>query len=739
MNKAFAIGMDAQQINSLLQASTMHYRNRLLKKAANTAQIALDFGLQEDAPPGILIDANILLNRIYTTNGIYQGNASFFDKALEYIDNAKKLMLENIDCSDRLCDVLLCEGQTKSGKKQYAEAQTLFTEVLQLSNSQTYECGVLSALTAMSRNAVLKNDFDEALELALQARDYLKESTEASDEEYLAEVLERVAEAYIKKREYSTSLEYSQELLQIARAEKDTEKELTALKFIAIVCGVKANYKIGMQYFFEALDKSEQIGYRPNTAHILVNIATIYAHLFNYDDALSRYQRVLDEFDDILDNNTRVAVYNNSGNIYYATDRHTEALACFEKSLELAKEYSYRPMLAHSLAQLSRVEFRLKNYEKSFRYAAEAEKEFTDSGSSHGKQINQLNLAKLYLHKGELDKALELAKTGTFTAGELKDDASVLRGYRTLSNIYKEAKNFEQALEHQIRYSMLQEEFSKTQRNRRFLDLEIRHAIKEQEREINTLTKENEYQALLLQQSDQIARQNDELLSVNDDLRQFAYVASHDLKEPLRMIGSYIKLVEKHFGNKIPDSKKQYFKFINEGAERMNNLLEDLLRYATIGNSALDFEETDVNRVLEVCAFNLKVRIEDNNAVLKIPELPKVYTNKPLLSQLFQNLLSNAVKFRKPDTDPVVLIRHTEKEEEHIFSVGDNGIGIPEEYRERIFIMFQRLHARAKYEGTGIGLAICQKIALKLGGRLWLESEEGVGSTFYFSIPKRGV
>ncbi|MGK0365317.1 MAG: light-regulated signal transduction histidine kinase (bacteriophytochrome), partial [Saprospiraceae bacterium] len=114
-----------------------------------------------------------------------------------------------------------------------------------------------------------------------------------------------------------------------------------------------------------------------------------------------------------------------------------------------------------------------------------------------------------------------------------------------------------------------------------------------------------------------------------------------------------------------------------------------------------------------------------------------VYTNKPLLNQLFQNLLSNAIKFRKLDVDPIVLVRHEEKEEEHIFSVADNGIGIPEEFQERIFVIFQRLHSRTKYEGTGIGLAICQKIAQKLGGSIWLESEEGEGSTFYFSLPKK--
>jgi len=737
MTKPTALAMDAQQIKTLLQDSAKHYQNRLLKKAANTAQIALDFGINEGAPASDLINANILLNRIYTTNGIYQGETSFFDKALEYIKAAKNLMLDNVEHTESLTDILLYEGMTRRGKAEYDQAQTLFQEVFELSQMNENERGIVLALTAMSRNAILQNDFSVALSLAEDAHSYLLASEEAENAELLTEVLEKTAEAYIKRREYSESLEYSQGLLQIARKSGDIEKELTALKYIAIVCGVKANYKIGMQYFFEALDKSEQVGYRPNTAHILVNIATIYAHLYNYDDALDRYQRVLEEFDDVTDNNTRVAVYNNSGNIYYATDRHKEALGCFLKSLELAELYQNKEMIAHSLAQLSRAEYRLKSYDKSLIYAEKAAQQIEDLGDINGKQINQLNLAKLHLRSKNLTKALYLGKEGTATAIQLKDDASVLRGYKTLANTYKAMGDFENALDYQIKYSKLQAETAKTQRNRRFLDLEIRHALKEQEKEISALTKENEYQSLLLSQSDRIARQNEELLSANEDLRQFAYVASHDLKEPLRMISSYSKLIERHFGDKIPEDKKQYFAYISDGTRRMNNLLEDLLRYATIGKSGIDKDMVDINRMLEVCQFNLKVRIEENNATVNVPDIPKIYTNKPLLNQLFQNLLSNAIKFRKPDVDPIVLVRYEEKDNEHVFSIADNGIGIAEEFQERIFVIFQRLHSRTKYEGTGIGLAICQKIAQKLGGRIWLESEAGEGSTFYFSLLKK--
>lgn len=737
MNQPTAVAMDAQKIKTLLNDSEERYKERLLKKAANTAQIALDFGQGEQTPPGDLIHANVLLCRIYTTNGIYQGKESFLKQALQYITAAKKLMLDHLEHTERLPEILLYEGITYSYLGQFEEAQRLFNESVEISGNREDEKGIFRALIAMSKNELLQNNFSEALQLANDAFSFLSESAVSADASLKAEAAERIAEAHIKSHEYSESLEYSQQLLTLARKIGDIEKELTALKFIAIVCGVKANYKIGMQYFFEALDKSEQIEYRPNTAQILVNIATIYAHLYNYDDALARYQRVLEEFDDVIDSNTRTAVYNNAGNIYYATDRHKQALGCFKRSLALAEEGNFSAMIVHSLAQLSRAYCRMEDFPTAQLYAQKAEEHLESTGIENGRQIHLLNLSKLALHAEEYERALEYGKAGVASARKLKDDVSELRGYRSIANIYKAMRDFENALDYQTRYSRLQEDFSKTQRNRRFLDLEIRHAIKEQQKEIKALTKENEYQSLLLEQSDQIARQNEELLSANEDLRQFAYVASHDLKEPLRMISSYSQLIERFFGADLPEDKKQYFTYIKDGTKRMSTLLDDLLRYASIGKSSIDKEAIDVNRTIEICCFNLKVRIEENNAKIDVSDLPEVYTNKPLFTQLLQNLLSNAVKFRRPDVDPIVLVRCEEKEEEYIFSVADNGIGIPEEFKERIFVIFQRLHSRNKYEGTGIGLAICQKITQKLGGRLWLESEEGVGSTFYFSLPKR--
>ena len=167
----------------------------------------------------------------------------------------------------------------------------------------------------------------------------------------------------------------------------------------------------------------------------------------------------------------------------------------------------------------------------------------------------------------------------------------------------------------------------------------------------------------------------------------------------------------------------------------MNELLDGLLKYATVGNHDLNIEEVDMNEIMMVSLANLHIRIGETGADISYSKLPVIQSNKSLIIQLFQNLISNAIKFSKKDQAPVIKIGFYNTEKEHVFFVKDNGIGISPEYKTKIFEIFHRLHARDSYEGTGIGLAICQKIATRLNGRLWVDSEPNQGSTFYFSTP----
>jgi PAS domain S-box-containing protein len=224
----------------------------------------------------------------------------------------------------------------------------------------------------------------------------------------------------------------------------------------------------------------------------------------------------------------------------------------------------------------------------------------------------------------------------------------------------------------------------------------------------------------------------------NKELEQFAYVASHDLQEPLRMVASFTQLLEKRYKDKLDPDAGEYIKYAVEGANRMQQLINDLLTFSRLGTRGRPFESCDCQSVLGKVIANFRRVIDENQALITNDDLPVIMADETQMIQLFQNLIGNAIKFRRKDS-PRVHISARKKADEWIFSVRDNGIGIDPQYKERIFIIFQRLHDKEKYTGTGIGLAICKRVVERHGGRIWMESELDKGSTFYFTIPERGL
>jgi PAS domain S-box-containing protein len=227
-----------------------------------------------------------------------------------------------------------------------------------------------------------------------------------------------------------------------------------------------------------------------------------------------------------------------------------------------------------------------------------------------------------------------------------------------------------------------------------------------------------------------------ELERSNEELHRFGYVASHDLQEPLRMIVSYVQLLERRYKGKLDSDADDYINFAVDGAKRMQNLINDLLSYSRVDSRGKVFESTNMEKVFEAAMDNLQVAIEDSKAEVTHEPLPTVVADEVQMVQIFQNMVANAIKFHDKEA-PRVHVSAELKENEWLFSVKDNGMGIEPQYFDRIFIIFQRLNGQ-EYSGTGLGLSIVKKIIERHGGRVWVESEYGKGSTFYFTIPKRG-
>lgn len=231
-----------------------------------------------------------------------------------------------------------------------------------------------------------------------------------------------------------------------------------------------------------------------------------------------------------------------------------------------------------------------------------------------------------------------------------------------------------------------------------------------------------------------IQRVTEDLRRSNAELEQFAYVASHDLQEPLRMVSSYVQLLGKRYQGKLDRDADEFIAYAVDGAKRMQNLINDLLAYSRVGTRGEDFSPVSTECLFEEAIANLQFAIEDSRATITHDPLPVVRGDSVQLVQVIQNLLGNAIKFRG-DEPPCIHVGVQKAEGEWIFSVRDNGIGIDPKFADRIFIIFQRLNDRTVYPGTGIGLAICKRIVLRHGGRIWVESALGRGSTFYFTLP----
>jgi PAS domain S-box-containing protein len=231
-----------------------------------------------------------------------------------------------------------------------------------------------------------------------------------------------------------------------------------------------------------------------------------------------------------------------------------------------------------------------------------------------------------------------------------------------------------------------------------------------------------------------LAEQREELQRSNAELEQFAYVASHDLQEPLRMVASYTQLLAERYTDKLDDRANKYISYSFDGARRMQQLVKDLLDYSRVGTQGRPFVAVDSESVLKKVLASLSLAIEDSAAEIVYGKLPAVIADDVQLAQVFQNLISNSLKFRS-ERPPRIEISARQHAGKCTFSVNDNGIGIDKQYAERVFQMFQRLHERGKYVGSGIGLAIARKIVERHGGRIWFESELAAGTTFYFTMP----
>ncbi len=661
-----------------------------------------------------------LVRRKYSGATQFENELDFYKNILQYADNEQLIFK-------------LSYAKILIFQRDFPQADKLLHSIL--AKAKVKEQIELQILTwaAMAEWHIEQNQFREAIVLL---KDLIKHWNESKISAFAqSEIYNILTLALLRSQDFSELETHSKKLLELSLATQDVEKQIVAYNNLAIINSIGNDYKTAMSYFLEALDRAIAINYRKSIADTLINIGTIYANLQNHEEALARYQTILEDYHDVLAVSTLAIVYNNVGNIFYLLNDATQARSYFEKSLEFAVASQYQEMTALAYTQISRVYRMEGNTDDALVFAERARHLMEEKGETSGLQLNLINLAQLHYDLLDLESAIGLANQGLEVSEKTGDDVNRMKAMRLLSTIYASQKDFEKAYNYQNDHSNLQDKVVKEQSRLHAIDIEIRYDIREKQRQIEQLKRENEFQGKLIVQGEQIAEQNTQLVFANEELQQFAYIVSHDLKEPLRMIASYAQLIMFRYKNIVDENFQTYLDFMSEGVTRMNSLLDGLLQYGTVGKEKEEQESVDIQEVIDAAEFNLKLLIRETKAVITVGKMPTVIAHPSRMVQLFQNLINNAIKFRLTEVQPKISITCTKKGKLYYFKVADNGIGIEQEHRERVFAIFQRLHTRQKYEGTGIGLSICQKIVQHLGGQIWIEDTEGGGSTFCFTIP----
>lgn len=449
--------------------------------------------------------------------------------------------------------------------------------------------------------------------------------------------------------------------------------------------------------------------------------------LFNFTDtglAQEEYlNKALELYEQIEDFSGVGNCYNSYAVFYFRSGEFNKSLDYLLKALALAEKEKSISFLSIYCANLGLVYTKLNDFDTAVEYFNRAQKYDEELNSIYNRAHTSNQMGEAYAIKGEPEMAIKYFISAEKLFDQLGVTRSLSNVYEQLSEAYSNIKDFENAFIYKQKHAdTLKEVFND----------EKTFVIAKTRNEFELEKKEREAQ-LLRQKNEQIEKYAHQLEISNNELLQFAHVASHDLREPLRMVTSYVTLLKRSLKDKLGKDENEFMDFITQGTQTMHNLISDLLTLSEI-NFVRTRDLVDLNKTLTIVCSNLSTLIQEKQVEITYPVLPQVTADETQMIQLFQNLVANAIKYNVQEK-PRIKIDYLTTGKKYQFVVSDNGIGIAAEFREKIFMIFQRLHSRDEFSGTGIGLAICKKIVEQSGGKIWVEKNESGGSNFIFTMP----
>ena len=601
-----------------------------------------------------------------------------------------------------------------------------------------------------------------------------------------AESLYNKSNNFLKNYQYQKSLEFIEQAYEVLKQVPNVPK--TRAKFLLLRGSINdqlSKYYTAIQYYIEASEIYDSLKEERGKATTLLNIGTIHHQVGDIETALYYYQAAKDINEKLGRKGGLVYCYNNIGFLYELKKEYKKALVQYEKGLPLAEEVNNIRMKSFLLENIGVSNMKLGHLDKALTYLEKGHQINLQLKDEIGMAYTGLYLAKTQFLQNQNTNKLSAFKNAYHTGVKFKDLELQRLGASNLSEIYTISGHFEEALNQRLLATRLQDSIANQDIKLKIKSLEIKKEFNNKQREVELEKKEALFEAssayqtkirnillaclallifggclmyraylttlhvkeqLLVKNSSlkkteaRLAETNKDLqkhIDLNVELEQFAYIASHDIKAPLRTISNFTGILKNNFYEQAAEREKTCFDFVEKSAKSLNLLVDDLLEFSKANSQSVNIETIAFKKLLEEVRQNLDFSITSSNATIHTSNCNfSINADQIKLKQILQNLLSNALKFKDSNRKPIIEIHTREEKDFYYISIKDNGIGISEEHFEEVFDKFARLNSQAKFEGSGLGLSICAKYINKHQGKIWIERNKEFGVTFTFTIKK---
>jgi signal transduction histidine kinase len=687
---------------------------------------------------------------------------------------------------------ILLDSSRNNLRKNNEQALFFAEEGLKYAKKSKSSTHISKAYRGIGEVYRIMNKGEEALIYYDKALDLIKEKGSI---EVVYDLLKMKGHISASEGNFDRAIEFHKENKEYVEALKDTILMGNCFLDIGVLYARKDQYYVAVDYFFKSLELYEAVGYDRYIPAILNNIGAIYQDTKDYDKALVYLRKAKDKYEEV-GNSEKSIVYLllNLGITSKNLELYDEALEYYNQALEKAivLEEDAESLVAQTQNVKGQLYLAQGKSEEALNFTKEALSFFRKENAKDDIAECLLRMATIYREKGNISLALKYAKESKEINIALNKLGGLVNDYQELALINKELGNSKDAFKYLQQYVELRDSVFDADKREEFVQLEAKYSYEQEElqltSEINLLKKDKRIQtsrqitlvfalasiliallalfwvfnnnkkktvllekdlenkAVIEEQAQQlqvfntqlektVAKRTAELEQANYELRTFNYIASHDIKEPIRVIGNYAGLIFRKLPNNLKTDLGEYFTTIKASTKQLYTLIEDFARYTTLSkDETIERNSVDLNLLVSGVEDNLKESIEKyNGEVLKV-DLPVIESNNSLLFSTLKNLIENGLKYNESKKSMVKVSYH-KTAENHEITVSDNGIGIDKSYHDKIFEMFKRLHTRDKYTGSGIGLAIVKLNIDKLKGQVRLESEEGKGSQFIISLP----